>query len=75
MVTPDLPELGWRTYAISFSPTPRLRRLALVGALAVAAAVISGRGELAAVAAAPHSPDASGSVWRCPPPVASRTTS
>jgi uncharacterized protein (DUF58 family) len=53
MVTPDLPELGWRTYAISFSPTPRLRRLALVGALAVAAAVISGRGELAAVAAAP----------------------
>lgn len=46
-------ELGWRTYAISFTPTPRLRRLALVGALAVAAAVISGRGELAGFAAAP----------------------
>jgi uncharacterized protein (DUF58 family) len=46
-------ELTWRTYAIGFSPTPRLRRLALVAALAVAAAVISGRGGLAAVAAAP----------------------
>jgi uncharacterized protein (DUF58 family) len=53
MFTRDLLELSWRTYAISFSPTPRLRRLALVGALAVAAAVISGRGELAAAAAAP----------------------
>jgi uncharacterized protein (DUF58 family) len=45
--------MSWRTYTISFTPTARLRRLALVGALAVAAAVISGRGELAAVAAAP----------------------
>jgi uncharacterized protein (DUF58 family) len=46
-------EPTWHTYAISFAPTPRLRRLALVAALAVAAAVISGRGELAAVAATP----------------------
>jgi uncharacterized protein (DUF58 family) len=46
-------ETTWHTYAITFAATPRLRRLALVGAMAVAAAVISGRGELAAVAAAP----------------------
>jgi uncharacterized protein (DUF58 family) len=46
-------ELGWHTYAITFTPTPRLRRLALVAGLAVAVAVISGRGALAAVAAAP----------------------
>jgi uncharacterized protein (DUF58 family) len=46
-------EPTWHTYAISFAATARLRRLALVGAMAVAAAVISGRGELAAVAAAP----------------------
>ncbi len=46
-------EMTWHTYAIKFSPTPRLRRLALLAAMAVAAAVISGRGELAAVAAAP----------------------
>jgi uncharacterized protein (DUF58 family) len=46
-------EPTWHTYAISFAATPRLRRLALVGAMAVSAAVISGRGELAAVAAAP----------------------
>ena len=46
-------EPTWHLYAISFAATPRLRRLALVGAMAVAAAVISGRGELAAVAAAP----------------------
>jgi uncharacterized protein (DUF58 family) len=46
-------ELSWHTYAITFSPTPRLRRLALLAAMAVAAAVISGRGELATVAAAP----------------------
>ena len=46
-------ELGWRSYAISFAPTPRLRRLAVVAALAVSSAVISGRGELAAAAAAP----------------------
>ena len=53
MTEPAVNELSWQAYAISFSPTPRLRRLALVAALAVAAAVISGRGELAAVAAAP----------------------
>ena len=45
--------LAWHTYAISFAPTPRLRRLAALAVLAVAAAVITGRGELAAVAAAP----------------------
>jgi uncharacterized protein (DUF58 family) len=38
---------------LRFVPTSRLRRLVLVAALAVAAAVISGRGELVAVAAAP----------------------
>jgi uncharacterized protein (DUF58 family) len=43
----------WHNYRIACTPTPRLRRLALVAALAVAAAVISGRGALAAVAAAP----------------------
>jgi uncharacterized protein (DUF58 family) len=53
MTEPLDTEVSWHTYAITFSPTPRLRRLALLGALAVAAAVISGRGELAAVAAAP----------------------
>ena len=53
MIEPQVTEPTWHTYAITFSPTPRLRRLALLGALAVAAAVISGRGELAAVAAAP----------------------
>lgn len=53
MIEPLETEVRWHTYAITFSPAPRLRRLALLGALAVAAAVISGRGELAAVAAAP----------------------
>jgi uncharacterized protein (DUF58 family) len=53
MIEPLVTEVSWHTYAITFSPTPRLRRLALLGALAVAVAVISGRGELAAVAAAP----------------------
>lgn len=38
---------------VRFAATPRLRRLALVAALALAAATVSGRGELAAVAAAP----------------------
>lgn len=51
---PAAPEAGsTRLVAIRCAPTPRLRRLALVAVLAVAAAVISGRGELAAVAAAP----------------------
>jgi uncharacterized protein (DUF58 family) len=53
VIEPQVTEVSWHTYAITFSPTPRLRRLALLGALAVASAVISGRGELAAVAAAP----------------------
>lgn len=38
---------------LAFAPTPRLRRLALVAALAVMAAVVTARGELAVVAVAP----------------------
>jgi len=41
------------SYALRLTPTARLRRLALVATLALVAAVASGRGELAAVAAAP----------------------
>src|SRR3954469_25568706 len=41
------------TYPLRFVPTTRLRRLAVVAVLAVVAAVVSGRGELATMAAAP----------------------
>ncbi|MGZ4616072.1 MAG: DUF58 domain-containing protein [Actinomycetes bacterium] len=51
--TPVAHELPTGTVALRFSPTPRLRRLALIAVLAVSAAVISGHGVLAAVAAAP----------------------
>lgn len=40
-------------YSLRWSPTPRLRRLTLLAVLAVVAALTSGRGELAALAAAP----------------------
>src|SRR6187549_1001654 len=40
-------------YAVEFRPTPRLRRLATIAALAVLAAILSARGELAVVAVAP----------------------
>ncbi|HSR22877.1 MAG TPA: DUF58 domain-containing protein [Candidatus Eisenbacteria bacterium] len=38
---------------LAFAPTPRLRRLALVAALAIVAAIVTARGELAVVAVAP----------------------
>ncbi|MDQ1616579.1 MAG: hypothetical protein QOJ60_2518 [Actinomycetota bacterium] len=44
---------GSTTAALDFSPTSRLRRLALVATLAVVAAVLTARGELAVVAVAP----------------------
>ena len=40
-------------HAVEFRPTPRLRRLATIAALAVLAAIVSTRGELAVVAVAP----------------------
>jgi uncharacterized protein (DUF58 family) len=40
-------------HALDFHPTPRLRRLAVVAATAVVAAITSARGELAVIAVAP----------------------
>jgi uncharacterized protein (DUF58 family) len=40
-------------HAVDFRPTPRLRRLAAVAAVAILAAIVTARGELAVVAVAP----------------------